>query len=49
MINFIKQKNDMKKLAYIVITSSMFLTTSCVDLTQEPQSLQKKNILHVWI
>ena len=36
MINFIKQKNDMKKLAYIVITSSMFLTTSCVDLTQEP-------------
>ena len=38
MINFIKQKNDMKKLAYIVITSSMFLTTSCVDLTQEPQS-----------
>ena len=37
MINFIKQKNDMKKLAYIVITSSMFLT------------LQKKNILHVWI
>lgn len=29
----------MKKLAYIAaIASSMFLTTSCVDLTQEPQS-----------
>ena len=33
MINFIKQKNDMKKLAYIVITSSMFLTT-CNKLQQ---------------
>ena len=29
----------MKKLAYIAtIACSMFLTTSCVDLTQEPQS-----------
>lgn len=29
----------MKKLAYIAtIAGSMFLTTSCVDLTQEPQS-----------
>ena len=37
MINFIN-KERYEKLAYIVITSSMFLTTSCVDLTQEPQS-----------
>ena len=35
---YLLNKNNMKKLAYIVITSSMFLTTSCVDLTQEPQS-----------
>ena len=29
----------MKKLAYIAtVIGSMFLTTSCVDLTQEPQS-----------
>lgn len=39
MINLIKQKNNMKKIAYIAtIAGSMFLTTSCVDLTQEPQS-----------
>lgn len=36
---YLLNKNNMKKLAYIAtIACSMFLTTSCVDLTQEPQS-----------
>ncbi len=39
MITRLKQENNMKKLVYIAtIASSMLLTTSCVDLTQEPQS-----------
>ena len=38
MINLLN-KTNMKKLIYLTaITGSLLLTTSCVDLTQEPES-----------
>lgn len=44
---YLLNKNNMKKLAYIAtIACSMFLTTSCVDLTQEPQSFITDEDLH---
>ncbi len=38
MINFINKEQYEKISIYSNNTCSMFLTTSCVDLTQEPQS-----------